>query len=243
MRYCSNCGTQNESDAVFCSACGTRLDSAPAEAAAPAPEMYEAAPAPEVNEPAPAPEAFVVPPAPEFPQEPQEFAQQAPPAFEEPQFQQPQGGYVPPQQPQGYPQQGFQQGYPQQGFQQGYPQQGFQQGQGYPQQPYAPYQPQGAPAELSAKCKTFGIIGFILGLISVVFCWLGIFPAIGIILGFIMLAFAIVGLIFCGVSRKAGEFKLAKVGKVFSIIGICLTAIIWIIGIIITATGGYYLYY
>lgn len=93
-----------------------------------------------------------------------------------------------------------------------------------------PAQPQG----LSPKCRTFGIISFILGLWSTAFCWLSVIPAAGIGLGFFMVASAIVGLIFSGISRKEGNFKLARLGKVFSIIGLILSAILWIVGIILT---------
>ena len=109
-----------------------------------------------------------------------------------------------------------------------------------PQQPQAQYvQPGTAAQPLTAKCKTFGIISFILGLWSTSFCWLGVFPIAGIILGFFMVASGVVGLIFSGISRKEGNFKLARLGKVFSIIGLVLSAIFWIIGIIITASGNY----
>lgn len=102
-----------------------------------------------------------------------------------------------------------------------------------------PYTPPAAPQPeaLTPKCKTFGIISFILGLWSTVFCWLSVIPAAGIGLGFFMVASAIVGLIFSGISRKEGNFKLAKLGKVFSIIGLVLSAILWIVGIIITAAA------
>ena len=105
-------------------------------------------------------------------------------------------------------------------------------------QPGTAAQPQG----LTPKCKTFGIISFILGLWSTSFSWLGVIPAAGIGLGIFMVASAIVGLIFSGISRKEGNFKLARLGKVFSIIGLILSAIFWIVGIIITASGSYRYY-
>lgn len=199
MRYCSNCGTQNEADAKFCAGCGAQL-----EAAAPAEVVSDAAPA-----------------APEFVQQPQAAYQQPQQAYQPPQdtYQQPQQGYVPPQ-----------------GYQQ--PQQNYQDPQGF-----QPYQNRIEPTgEVSSKCRTFGIIGFILGILSTAFCWLGILPYAGIFLGFFMLAFGIVGLIFTGISRKNGVFKLANVGKVFAIIGIVLSAICWVIGIILSAAGAYYYY-
>ena len=111
--------------------------------------------------------------------------------------------------------------------------------QAQPQQPQAAYQ---QPQGLTPKCKTFGIISFILGLWSTAFCWLGVIPAAGIGIGFFMVASAVVGLIFSGISRREGNFKLARLGKVFSIIGLVLSAIFWIVGIIITASGSYRYY-
>ena len=104
-------------------------------------------------------------------------------------------------------------------------------------------QPGAAPQQaLTPKCKTFGIISFVLGLWSTSFSWLGVLPAAGIGLGFFMVASAVVGLIFSGISRKEGNFKLARLGKIFSIIGLVLSAIFWIVGIIITASGSYRYY-
>ncbi|MDO4530260.1 MAG: hypothetical protein Q4B55_07615, partial [Lachnospiraceae bacterium] len=113
----------------------------------------------------------------------------------------------------------------------------------YGNQGYTPYQQTVAPAQpISARCRTFGIISFVLGICSIVFCWLGVIPAAGIGLGLLTIAFGVVGLIFSGISRRAGHFTLAKLGKIFSIIGLCLSGIFWIVGIILTA-GGYYYYY
>ena len=172
MRYCSNCGRQNESDAKFCAGCGTLLEAAPSEEEVKAPETEAAAPETET----PAPEAA---PAPAWT-----------PVQESP----------------------------------------------APAQPYQPYQSQVEPEGISAKGRTFGIIGFILGIAATAFCWLGIIPVGGIVCGIIMIASGIVGLIFCNISKKEGFFKLANIGKVFSIIGICLSGVCFIIGIGVTAT-------
>ena len=210
MRYCSNCGTQNDSDAKFCSGCGTKLEDvmgAPAEKAA----------VDTFTDDVVMDEIPPVAPAPDF--------QQAPPQdFGQPQFQQ-----APPQQQfQGQ----YQQPYGQQPYGQQAPQ-GF-----------VPYQNRVEPAApISAKCRTFGIISFVLGICSIVFCWIGVIPIVGIGLGFLAVAFGVVGLIFSGISRREGHFTLAKLGKIFSIIGLCLSGILWIVGIIISATGGYYIYY
>lgn len=108
-----------------------------------------------------------------------------------------------------------------------------QQPQAAPQQNFAPYT--GAVvAPLTPKCKTFGIISFILGIWATAFCWLGIFPIVGIIVGIIMVVCGILAIVFSGISRKEGNFKLAKLGKVFGIIGLILSAICLIIGIIVT---------
>lgn len=208
MRFCSNCGAENDADARFCSSCGTLLEAAPAETAAEAPAdtaaeaVQEAAPipaeAPEVvaaaQEAAPAPQ-------------PQVYADPAPAP-------QPQPYAAPQGQPQTY------------------------------QTDYVPYQESGDT--ISAKCRTFGIIGFVLAIISTAFCWLGFLFIPGIVLGFFMLAFGIVGLIFCNISIREGNFKLARVGRIFGIIGIILSAICWVAGSIITfvaLSGGSYYYY
>ena len=255
MRYCSNCGAQNDADALFCSSCGTKLEAVSeavetVQAAAEAPvQEFAAQEAPGMDVPS-APEAPQYQQAPEFVQQTPPVAAPAPeaPKFQQApeyaQYQQPQQGYAQPQQGYAQPQQGYAQ--PQQGYAQ--PQQGYAQPQ-YQQPPYQqdfqPYAAMDPAAPPNAKCKTFGIIGFILAIISVVFCWLGILPYAGIVLGILMLAFAIVGLVFCSVSRKNGTFKLANVGKIFAIIGICLCGICFIIGIIMSALAsqGYYFYY
>lgn len=216
MRYCSNCGTQNDTDAKFCSGCGTKLDSVPA---APVEENVVEA----------VQEAANVAPAP-IPVPTDDFAAQAPQA-PAPDFQRAADDFAP-QQPQ------FQQQMYGQAPQYQQPQYG-----GQPQQGFTPYQNMAAPAQpISAKCRTFGIISFVLGICSIVFCWLGIIPAAGIGLGLLTIAFGVVGLVFSGISRREGHFTLAKLGKIFSIIGLVLSGIMWIIGIIITASGYYYYY-
>lgn len=219
MRFCSNCGAENDADARFCSSCGTLLEAAPAETAAEAPAdiaaeaVQEAAPIPaEASAPETVAAAVAAPfaaaaqeaaPAPQ----PQVYADPAPaPA--------PQTYAAPQGQPQTY------------------------------QTDYVPYQEAGDM--ISAKCRTFGIIGFVLAIISTAFCWLGFLFIPGIVLGFFMLAFGIVGLIFCNISMREGNFKLARVGRVFGIIGIIVSAICWVIGSIITfvaLSGGAYYYY
>ena len=215
MRYCSNCGTQNDNDAKFCSGCGAKLESAPAAPVEDIAEgVQEAAPAP-APIPAPVPTDDFVQQAPQFDQQPQFRAADPAPQYQQPQ--QPQYGQAPAPQ--------------------------YQQAPQYGNQGYTPYQQTVAPAEpISARCRTFGIISFVLGICSIVFCWLGIIPAVGIGLGLLTIAFGVVGLIFSGISRRAGHFTLAKLGKIFSIIGLCLSGIMWIVGIIITASGYYYYY-
>ena len=210
MRYCSNCGTQNDNDAKFCSGCGAKLEAA-VEAAV---EETVAAVQEEIPAPAPipvsAPVEDIAPQAPQFDQQPQYRAAEQAPQMQQPQA--PQYGQAPQ----------------------------------YQQQPYTPYQST-VPVQqpISARCRTFGIISFVLGICSIVFCWIGIFPGAGIGLGLFMIACAVVGLVFSGISRRAGQFTLAKLGKIFSIIGLVLSGICWIIGIIMTilvASGEYYWY-
>ncbi len=170
MRYCSNCGAQNENDAKFCSSCGTQLEAASAaetkEAAEVTETPVEAAAETPAQEPAPAP---IPTPAPA------------------------------------------------------------------PAQPYQPYQSQVQTEAITPKGRTFGIIGFILGIVSTAFCWVGVLPVGGLVAGFFMVACGVVGLIFCNISKKEGFFKLANIGKVFAIIGICLSGVCWIIGIFVSA--------
>ena len=93
------------------------------------------------------------------------------------------------------------------------------------------------PQTLTPKCKTFGIISFVLGLWSTAFSWFGALGMFGVIMGIFMVGSGVVGIIFSGISRREGNFKLARLGKIFSIIGLCLSAVFWIVGIIIVASG------
>ncbi len=89
---------------------------------------------------------------------------------------------------------------------------------------------------MDAKSRAFGIVGFICGIISIVYCWTGIIPGIGIGIGLLPIAHGVVGLIFCIKTLNKMYYKLAKTGKILSIIGLCLSGICWIIGIILLAS-------
>lgn len=178
MRYCANCGAENDNESLFCSKCGTKLADAAEEVKA---EVAGA----EAAQPAPTP---VVPVA------PVQSADQAQPY------------------------------------------------NNVQAQPYNNVQAQPAQDE-HVKARVFGIIGFICGIISIVFCWLGVIPIAGIVSALFIIAHGIVGLIFCIKSqRELPNFTLAKLGKIFSIIGLSLSALLWIIGIIITASASTYYY-
>lgn len=175
MRFCSNCGAQNDDDARFCGSCGAQLE--------------EIAPAPQPEQPF----AGAAAPQPEQ----QMYAQPEQPPY----AQQAQPPYAQPAQPYNTD--------------------------------YVPYQ---ESQPISAKCRTFGIIGFILGIISTAFSWICFLSVPGLIIGVIFLACGIVGLVFCNISIRNGQFTLARVGKVFSIIGIVLCSIMWVIALIIIIT-------
>lgn len=107
----------------------------------------------------------------------------------------------------------------------------------------APVSPEpSADGAMNAKTRAFGIVGFICGIISIVYCWLGVFPGVGIGIGLIPIAHGVVGLIFCIRTMNRMYFKLAKVGKILSIIGLCLSGILWIVGIILLASINAYYY-
>lgn len=171
MRFCSNCGAENDGDARFCSSCGTVLEAAPEEAA-PQPEQ------PFAGTQAPQPEQPI-------------YGQQAQPPYAQP---------VQPPYAQPY------------------------------NTDYVPYQ---ESQPISSKCRTFGIIGFILGIISTAFSWICFLSIPGLIIGILFLACGIVGLVFCNISIRNGQFTLARVGKVFSIIGIVLCSIMWVVALIL----------
>ena len=72
--------------------------------------------------------------------------------------------------------------------------------------------------EHTAKGRVFGIIGFILSVEAICVC---LIPFCNII----TLIEAIIGLIFCNISIKNTTFKLANIGKVLSIIAIVFSAV------------------
>lgn len=81
------------------------------------------------------------------------------------------------------------------------------------------------------KGITWGIFGFILGLQGLVYSWV---PFVHIW----FLIHAILGLIFCNKSLKYMDFRLAKAGKIISIIGIVICSILILFTIFMLAFFG-----
>lgn len=93
-----------------------------------------------------------------------------------------------------------------------------------------------APAEENLGFNIFGLIGMILGILSIVFCWVEA--------GIVGLVFAIPGLVLSIIgSNKVDKSKgMAKAGKITSILGLVFSLVIFtiffiIIGIIVGAAG------
>ena len=155
MRYCSSCGSLNDTDAKFCQNCGKHFDY---DGGTPVLETPE----PVIEESAPTPELVVEPVQAEEPaSEPVQDA---------------------------------------------------------PVQPETVAAPVPNPVPHRGKAIALGIIGFILGINGLLFCWTPF-------CSWIFLIFAIVGLILCNKSKKLMNFRLAGAGKIISIIGIVACAI------------------
>ncbi len=161
----------------------------------------------------------------------QDYNQQQTPAGEQPQqpqqpnpYQQQANPYQ--QQPNPYQQQPYQQ---QQAYQQ--PQQGQYNPYQQPQQPN-PYQQQGYYQQPVARPNNGNAIaGMVLGIVSCVFCWTWY---IGIPAG-------VVGLVLSILSKKHGPNKMATAGLICSIIGLGISAVVWI-AIAACASSLYYWY-
>lgn len=67
-----------------------------------------------------------------------------------------------------------------------------------------------------------GVLGFILGILSIVFCWI---PIVGVILG-------VLGLIFSIKQNKKSPNWMSISGLVLSIIGIVINVLLWIVSMI-----------
>lgn len=188
MAYCNRCGSYNDPEAGYCSACGTPLRDYPESG-----QMRE------------------------------------------------ETGYGPiPQGEQGMrPMAGPQE-------QPGYPGNGWQdvaeadryrsQSEGYGSYPNG--NGNGQDAAPPTKAKVCGIIGFVCGIWSVVFSWFGVIPISGLILGWFAILPGIAGIILTMISGKAGGFRLTKAGKILSIIGLSLSVVLWVIGLIVTIQMG-----
>lgn len=81
-------------------------------------------------------------------------------------------------------------------------------------------------SESKGSGEEFGIVGFVLGLLSIV-----LVGSNGIIL-------AILGLIFSTIQQKRKPTKLARIGKILSIVGIILAVILIIVLIIVAPSLG-----
>ena len=88
----------------------------------------------------------------------------------------------------------------------------------------------------TSKGKTFGIIGFVLSICGLVFCWI---PVINLF----TLAESIVGLVFCNISLNNMKFRLANAGRILSIIGIAANGICILAAIILLIVFGSQLLY
>jgi preprotein translocase subunit SecG len=132
------------------------------------------------------------------------------------------------QQPQYYAPQNDQYGQPQysQPAQQQYQPQPYDYNQAGYQRPDAyTNNIQGQPTQLTGAAKAFSIVSLVCGIASLGTCWLGIF-------------FGIAAIVFSVLTSKKSNGvsdKKAKVGKILGIIGIVLSAIFWIVLIIISA--------
>ncbi len=119
---------------------------------------------------------------------------------------------MPEQQAQQYP---VQQQYPEQQVQQQYPMQQAQQIYQYPMQ----------PAPVSKAAKILGTISFVLGLLSIIFCWFSLIPIFGIFVATYCITSSIIGIVLAAISKKKGNVKKATTGKVLSIISLIVAII------------------
>ncbi len=217
MRYCSNCGSLNDTDAKFCAKCGKQLgvDIVPepeakieevvAEAADEAPEVLEtpaetAETAAESIEESAEEVADAVAEASEETVEAAEEVIDTPAAEETPCC----AAEVQPEiQPEVQPEE--------------QPEiQPVPVAEPVCEVTAAPDEPKlakGQKYDRPVKGRAFGVIGFILGLDSLIWCWVPVYNLGSFIC-------SIIALIFTGISRKNTSFKLARVGRVFSIIAL-----------------------
>ncbi len=105
-------------------------------------------------------------------------------------------------------------------------------------QPQAPQQPyQQAPAAPEKKGSPLGIVALILGIVSIVFCWVGCTctgcqiasltsnGAGGAAFGWIMVVLAAVGIVLAVLAMKSGKNGAAVAGLVLCIIGLVFSLI------------------
>lgn len=226
MKICPFCSAQNPDDSMFCLACGQNLSAvqppvvqpepvftpAPVEEVIPEPVVYQPVPEPLYQ---PAPEIV-----PQYQPVPEPVYQPAPEPVYQP-VQEPVPQYQPVPEP-------VYSSIPEPVYQP------VQQAGGFtpPPQPYAPpaYQaPAYTPSPVPVMVKPpkpgdpsknwAGILGMILGILSLLMCCLP----------YISIFFAIAGLIFSIMGRKSQQKGMAIAGLITSIIGLLVTAILLII--------------
>ena len=98
--------------------------------------------------------------------------------------------------------------------------------QQYPVQPAQPvYQYSAQPEPVSKVAKILGLISFICGLVSIIFCWFSWIPFVGTIFGSLCISASVAGIVLSVISKKKGTVKKAKIGKVLSIISLIVAII------------------
>lgn len=89
------------------------------------------------------------------------------------------------------------------------------------------------------------VAGFVLGLIALIFSWLGYIPFVwwfGIIIALVAVAGIVLSAMAMSKAKKAGEKSgLAVAGLVLAIIGLVLSIIATIVGLTITAAASFVL--
>lgn len=89
-----------------------------------------------------------------------------------------------------------------------------------------------------SESKAMQIVGFVLGLVSLVLCWVGVIPQVWA-LGILITLMAIAGIVLSSISlrqaRNAGERKgLGIAGLVLAIVGVSLASIYTLVGGIVS---------
>ena len=173
MRYCSSCGTLNDTDAKFCAGCGKRLGAGLTEETTEPAAPVDIESTQEIPVPPMAEDTVMMDRA-----EINSRAEEPEPQVQPPVFVAPISG---------------------------------------PEAPVQAAAVENKPNH-SVKGKVFGIIGFVLGIESLIVCWV---PYVNIF----TLIESIIGLIFCNISKKNTDFKLARIGKTLNIIALIFSIV------------------